>query len=619
MKTEHNQKRWGIAAAAVITLLALGPQFWFIVDRDDEWNGANAITHTDEVAYSAYVTSLIRGRPRRNDPYTGRQDTSSSRAPESLFSIQMIPAYALAIPARALGVSASTVFITGPILCALASAFAIFWLVSIVSGDRRIGAAGVVIVLGLGTLLAGQGLIRYIPTRPFLIPQWISDLVQPPSLFHLPFMRFYQPAIGFPLFFLLCGLVWIALTTPNHRNAFIAASAAAITFAILVFTYFFLWTAALAWLICMFGVWLIVRTEDRRRTLIVAAIIGTVAVPTLAGYFWLLSRRASTVDAAQALVATHRPDLFRLPELIAFVSLCALAVGLFKRSVQLRDERVLFVAALAFSIIAVFNQQIVTGRSLQPFHYEWFIANYCAGIAGLLAVVVVSQAGKRTWIANRRPLLVGCLALLWALGEVWLATTLNRPHNDRIDTGKIVGDRLRELSSMDGTLDAERRAADFPVALVSDLKLADRLPTDAPQVPLWAPHMLVFPGVTEDENRQRFFQQLYYLGFDEKRVYKELDRGDWNFYAGLFPYYRLSPVTRGGAHPITPAELQTHVNQYTTYANSFSLDNARNPRLTYVVVKTDEEPSLANIDRWYERDRGEVLGKFVLYKLKLRE
>src|SRR5678816_3965659 len=101
MKTERNQTRWGVAAVVAIALLALVPQLSFIVDRGREWHGANAITHTDEVAYSTYVASLIRGRPRRNDPYTGRQDTAAARAPESLFSIQMVPAYALAVPAQA--------------------------------------------------------------------------------------------------------------------------------------------------------------------------------------------------------------------------------------------------------------------------------------------------------------------------------------------------------------------------------------------------------------------------------------------------------------------------------------------------------------------------------------
>jgi hypothetical protein len=38
-----------------------------------------------------------------------------------------------------------------------------------------------------------------------------------------------------------------------------------------------------------------------------------------------------------------------------------------------------------------------------------------------------------------------------------------------------------------------------------------------------------------------------------------------------------------------------------------------------LVVRADGEPDYANLDRWYQRDAGERIGGFVLYRLKLRE
>ncbi len=619
MNIEPSQKRWGIAAIVAVALLAIVSQAWFILERGSQWHGTNAINHTDEVAYSAYIAGLIRGRPRRSDPFTGLQDTATSTQPESLFSIQMVPAYVLATPARLFGLSPSTVFIVGPILCAIASALALFWLFTAVTRDRRVAAAGVCIVLGFGTLLAGQGMIRYVPTRPFLIPQWISEMVLPPSLIHLPFLRFYQPAIGFPLFFVLCAAVWVALTTPHKNQSLVSASVAALTFGVLVFTYFFLWTAAAAWLICVLLLWLIARPANRRRTVTVFAAIVASAVPTLAGYFWLLSGRASTVDAAQALVETHRSDLFRLPELIAFGTGALLLTGILRRRIQWRDERVLFATGLCFSIFAVFNQQLITGHSLQPFHYEWFIANYCAGVAIVLAVFILSSAGKKKWLANRRLLGISLAALLWATGEVWLASSLNHSHNQHIDETHIISNHLTELGETDGSREAEQGRTSFPVVLVDDLHLADRLPTDAPQIPLWAPHMLVFPGITEEENRERFFKQLYYLGFDEERIWGRVNRSDWTFFAGLFPYHRLSPVTRNQVSSITPDELRSQIKEYHKYAISFTRESATRPVLSYLIVNIEADASLENIDRWYERDDGEVLGNYVLYRLKLRD
>src|SRR5438552_16762832 len=105
IKGGRGRWRWGIGAALAVMLMSLFPQAHFVVNRGREWQGANAIAHPDEVAYSAYLASLIRGNPRRYDPYTGRDQPA-----ESLFSVQFVPAYVAAWPARLLGLRAPFVF-----------------------------------------------------------------------------------------------------------------------------------------------------------------------------------------------------------------------------------------------------------------------------------------------------------------------------------------------------------------------------------------------------------------------------------------------------------------------------------------------------------------------------
>jgi hypothetical protein len=129
--------------------------------------------------------------------------------------------------------------------------------------------------------------------------------------------------------------------------------------------------------------------------------------------------------------------------------------------------------------------------------------------------------------------------------------------------------------------------------------------------------MLVFPGVSETENRERFWRQLYYLGYDEKKFMAEVS--DWNFLTGMFPYQRLSPVVTGSQPPITPEELRAQYAAYLAYARTFNRDRAASPALSYLVVQADKQPDFANLDRWYERDAGERLGNSILYQLKLRE
>jgi hypothetical protein len=131
--------------------------------------------------------------------------------------------------------------------------------------------------------------------------------------------------------------------------------------------------------------------------------------------------------------------------------------------------------------------------------------------------------------------------------------------------------------------------------------------------------MLVFPGVSELENRERFWRQLYYLGYDERKFWKELDHVDWYFLTGLFPYNRLSPALTGSQTPITTAEFRAQLGAYLDYAKTFNRDRAASPSLSYLIVHADREPDYANLDRWYQRDGGERIGNFILYRLELRQ
>jgi hypothetical protein len=611
--------RWGLLAALPIVMLALLPQVRLIIDRGGEWHGANASMHPDEVAYSGYAAAVARGRPRKVDPYTERAYRDGTPIPESLYSIQFVPVYIVALLARWLGLTTASAYICGSAVFAAFCALAVFWLVTLLTRDEKVGLAAVWIVLGLGTLMAGQGLASYVLNLPYFIPEWISKMVHPTSIYHLPFLRFYQPAIALPLFFVLCALVWIGLTTSRKRDAGAAAVGAGIVFALLVFSYFFLWTTAVAWLGCVGVLWFIARPTERRRTLAIFAAIAVLGLPSLALYFRLLSQRAATVDSAQALVLTHRPDLFRLPEISALVVLVALFLGVGRSIFARHDGVVLFAASLALAVLGVFNQQIITGRSLQPIHYEWFIGNYCALIALLLTATLWRRRDGRGLLTNTRLVIVALIALSWGAGEVWLASSLNVEFNRRVDELQPVAARLKVLANGDGTRQAGNGASEVPIVLVADLSLADRLPTDAPQAVLWAPRMLVFSGVDEVEDRERFFKQLYYLGYDDRSFAREFDRGNWNFYSGMFPYERLTSVVSGNTKPISSAEMQSEIDRYLTYSRSFNRERAAQSRLSYLVVEAGGEPDYANLDRWYERDSGERIGKFVLYRLKLQD
>lgn len=84
--------KYAFIAAFAVLILGLYPQISLWVTQGAKWNGSYFVSNYDEVAYSAYVNALINGEPRKNDPFLGVRDTVDTPQPETLYSIQFIPA-----------------------------------------------------------------------------------------------------------------------------------------------------------------------------------------------------------------------------------------------------------------------------------------------------------------------------------------------------------------------------------------------------------------------------------------------------------------------------------------------------------------------------------------------
>ena len=595
---------WGVVAACAMMLLSLYPQLRLWLTHGEHWKDAVAYNQGlgDEVAYAAYINALIEGRPRRNDPYTGRDDRPSAPQAESLFSIQFVPAYAIALPARALGISATTAFIVLTPLMAFVSSLAMFWLLAVVTGSERLAAVGVVVVLCCGALAAAEGAI--------------ANLAAANTHFdYFPFLRRYQPAAAFPLFPIFCALVWRLMTREQKRLK--TALFAGAVFGLLVFSYFYLWTAAAAWLGALGVLWLVLRADERISVLRLMAVIGTTATVALMPYLILISNRSETTESIQAFVLSRRPDLFSVPELIAALVLLALGAGASLGSIDLSDRRVIFAASFALMPFIVLNQQIITGRVMQPIHYKGFIANYSV----LIAIVISLALGWRresgeSWRLSKRALLwVAVAALEWGSIETYQAANKSADANNKAAADMAVYVRLNEQAHN------TRPNSDEQVVLFSDPRTADGAPAASPLAVLWAPHMLVYTSTTTLESKERLYRQLYYTGFGVKELdaYFHGSEVYYGYAAGMFGFDRIIDGLNSNAKPISRQEMTDEILSYTKYAEGFNREHASNPRLSYVVTPIGSETDLSNLDRWYERDAGERVGNFTLYRLKLRD
>jgi hypothetical protein len=601
--------RFGIFAAIALTLLALYPQFALIVKRGKNWNGSYTYFSQDEIAYSAYVNALIDGRPRRNDPYTGRDDAPGAMQPESLFSIQFIPAYLIAYPPRLFGLNAPTTFILLTGIIAFASVLALFWLIKLVTGDDRFAAAGALVVLCLGTYA-----ILYAPIRML----FGADTTY--TFEYFPFLRRYVPALPFPFFFIFCALVWRALSDEKRRARLILAFMAGAVFALLVFSYFYLWTAAAAWLACLASLWLIARPEEYRKAFKPLVMIALVSGAALVPYFLLLSNRAATMDTVQLLALSHAPDFSRSSIKLGLVVCAALAYAAWRGHLNWRTRSVLFSASFALTPLIVFNQQIITGRSLQPLHYELYITKYMALLALALTTALIlrgRKVGAPRLIPNRALMFIACAALGWGMIETAIETKRHIWASLDRDEVMTVARRLAELAR-----DSPQTNDTQSIVLYLNLDHADFSPVIAPQPVLWSPHVPAFSGVSLEENRERIYQYLYYTGEDLTKIDEEqmeaLDYRRKYLIHSLIEWGHNDPAWTVNWKQITPAEMREALRGYADYATGFSRVQASTPTLRYVVTTTEAAPDLSNLDRWYERDAGERIGLFTLYRVRLR-
>ncbi|HEX8846016.1 MAG TPA: hypothetical protein VF791_15300 [Pyrinomonadaceae bacterium] len=600
--------RWrlGLAASIAIIFLALFPQLHLWFTRGEQAGGAYAYIDTDEPAYSAYLNALVDNRPRRSDPYTGRDDQAGAKQPESLFSVQFLPPYVIAGVARLFNLKTTTVFIWMLPVVALLTSLAIFWLVGRVTGDDRYAALSVLIVLCLGTLASFQGALAYLVTNGM-------------NYNYLPFLRRYIPALPFHLFFVMCAFVWRLLTSEDDRGRRRAAVGAGVAFVLLVFSYFYLWTTAATWLLCLALLWVVARREEIKRLGKSFAITLALALAALVPYFILLSHRAETMDKVQALVRTHAPDFARAPLWLGILSLVALGIAAWRGRINWRDRQTLFAASFALVPPVVFNQQVITGRSLQPIHYEQFIANYVSlvGVVLTLALLRRGKAEKTRIFSNITLILVALASFGWGWLETKQATDFYYPYNEVRDEAAPVGRRLASLDREAPKEAGGGRAVVFHTNLMHD----DDIPTYAPQAVLWAPHMHVFSGVSLKENKERFYQALYYMGVTEQQFGEALSGGDFYAMLAIFGWERTNSALSAKFDPVRGEEIMAEIGYYAEYVASFDRERASNPTLSYVVTETADEGEirsrLANLDRWYERELVEQVGKFTIYRVRL--
>ena len=160
------------------------------------------------------------------------------------------------------------------------------------------------------------------------------------------------------------------------------------------------------------------------------------------------------------------------------------------------------------------------------------------------------------------------------------------------------------------------------VVYAPNFVVANAIPSTAPQPVLWGQYLFLFPDVTLAEDKERLAQFLYYKGVS----FTNIDENNFESLNNERAYYLTSLIRRGRFNPrlsvdwkpIAPEEVRGALDYYADYVANFNRERAAHPTLSYLLVSVDDPANFGNFDRWYERDQGERIGDYFLFRVHLK-
>ena len=99
----------------------------------------------------------------------------------------------------------------------------------------------------------------------------------------------------------------------------------------------------------------------------------------------------------------------------------------------------------------------------------------------------------------------------------------------------------------------------------------------------------------------------------------ELAKPTGTYAAAAFGHERVIPDLAVQVKPISAEEIAQKVAEYEAYRSSFTRELAAQHVISYLIVRANGGLDLVNFDRWYQRDEGEQVGDYKLYRVRLKQ
>ncbi|MDO8592385.1 MAG: hypothetical protein Q7R92_01260 [bacterium] len=402
-----------LVGAILVGLIYILPNIFFIASLGKNYHGIPMMQTANEDFYLARIQKVIDGHSLLGPAvfYENRHQGSLTPAGGEIF---------YALPSRLLRLSPVNLVIASRFVLPFILFFLVYFLISRLTANSFSALNKINAIAGALLVTLGYDLVDYRSTWLFLTGKISGGNF-------LIWARLVNPVMGaFFLFsFLLC--LWVIIRQERYRKTLIAAAGGFLALAI--YTYFFSWGIAVSVLAILGLVYLL---EKRYGLIKSLAAIGLVAAVLSSPYWffsWQLSRAQGYKEALlrNGLFYTHYPLGNKiLLAALAFYAIATIFLFIKRKTLPLWKERIMdgglknrpqdwyiFSLALLLGGLWALNQQIITGRTIYPYHF----VQYTIPLAMIAAMVLFYNllTVKRTVIWRLALFFIIMVSLGWGI------------------------------------------------------------------------------------------------------------------------------------------------------------------------------------------------------------
>lgn len=321
------------------------PQVIFIIQAGPDYAGINILATDSEANFLARFQEIAEGDfDFLNVFWTFNQDKPYIQPPLAETLMYKF--------GRIFFSKVSQIFLLAKFILPALLFLVIYFFVLLFNSDKKIAlvsSVGVMFYYSLGSVSEFKSFLA----KNFIIPE--------PSIFSRPIV----PVFGLILLFSFLSFLYLYITQSKKRYLWPAG----ICFGLSFYIYFFTWTFLVVF-IFVSALWFLIKRDwlNLKKIFWIIFLSALIALPYWFNLYKLLNNPIFDSSASQTgFIISNSPIIGKY----LIIVLILYFLNLYTK--RIRGENLWFWSILIISFFTVLNQQIITGRILQPAHYHWYI------------------------------------------------------------------------------------------------------------------------------------------------------------------------------------------------------------------------------------------------------